>query len=972
MKRILVFLLLITSPIVSAQTYYVDATKGKENDSLDGQSEATAWKTINKVNQTSFSAGDTVLFKRGNVWRETLNPLSSGNVGLPITFGAYGTGAAPRIDRTEAYSDWWEASLIRNGGMSAYIGALTGNDDFLDMSELSFGADCSLKADSSVSHSGTTSLKSTCGGVMRPPFDGGPYTKAWITVSSLEENTTYYFSAWGRVSTLAPNALMLRIKDVCNNLYLDANGIWQTPSTTVAHTWNDAPAADTWVQKSIAFTTGVCANGAPSLEIAFFNFQSANAWMDDLYFVEGDRPKLERVWAGYIQGVTHSRGAVANGARLPQHDAYGLINPLNINNRWFYAPNQSTGYFYLRDDSGNPGTIEVGARLKAIHVTSKSHLVLENLHATGPAAGTDSDTLRGYPAIDIDGTSSNVEVRNVEITNSNGFGIRANNTTSNITYSGVHAHDNGSTGMYINSNGGRVENSLSHDNGRLLTDAAGEDKGGIGSFQGRNIVITGNEVYRNGQDDAASDFEISLVDGIGPFTVTRNYIHDCIQGCVQVTELGGSGTEISYNIIDGFGTTTAYDDPQDGAISNGKFSGIRVGGAGHGATGVHVLNNVITGGSYISNPVQTALFVTNDGDPSENNQNSGLILKNNIFYNNLCKDVYVSAGAGTTDDVFNRNIYFRNDYTNNWHWLGTYASALGDWRFVSGLDSVSLTSDPMFVDPANRDYHLTATSPAIDAGENVGLSADKDGNPIQGIPDIGAYEGGARADVSISVTDTPDPTNTDSPMTYGITVSSAGPSPATNLVVTHTLPTGVTGSGTPSQGTCTGTSVISCNLGTVNNGQSPTITVTATPNAEALFDPTPNTVFNVNVSATTTVSANETDANAANNTATTATNVRLACLGQIVTKRGTSGNDGTSNNRFAGGSGADVIHTLSGNDWIEGRGANDTLCGGAGDDNINGNNGADALSGGPGTDTCNGGAGTDSTDGSCEGVNGVP
>jgi hypothetical protein len=203
-------------------------------------------------------------------------------------------------------------------------------------------------------------------------------------------------------------------------------------------------------------------------------------------------------------------------------------------------------------------------------------------------------------------------------------------------------------------------------------------------------------------------------------------------------------------------------------------------------------------------------------------------------------------------------------------------------------------------------------------------------------------------------------------MSYSILATNAGPSPATNVVVTHTLPAGVTGSGTPSQGSCTGTGVINCNLGTVNNGQNATITVTAIPGAEALFDATPSTTFTVNVSASTAISANETDPAPANNATTTATNVRLACLGQPVTKRGTSGNNGTSSNRFAGTSGADVIHTLSGNDWIDGKGGNDTLCGGIGNDNLKGSGGADTLSGGSGTDVCNGGSGTDSNDGSCE------
>jgi len=47
--------------------YYVDASAG--NDSNDGRSPARAWRTIAKVNGSTFTAGNQVLFKRGEVWQ---------------------------------------------------------------------------------------------------------------------------------------------------------------------------------------------------------------------------------------------------------------------------------------------------------------------------------------------------------------------------------------------------------------------------------------------------------------------------------------------------------------------------------------------------------------------------------------------------------------------------------------------------------------------------------------------------------------------------------------------------------------------------------------------------------------------------------------------------------------------------------------------------------------------------------------
>ena len=76
--------------------YYVDSTGGNDNNS--GMATDNAWKTIAKVNASSFSPGETILFKRGETWREPLVISSSGNAGNPITFGAYGGGAFPKIE----------------------------------------------------------------------------------------------------------------------------------------------------------------------------------------------------------------------------------------------------------------------------------------------------------------------------------------------------------------------------------------------------------------------------------------------------------------------------------------------------------------------------------------------------------------------------------------------------------------------------------------------------------------------------------------------------------------------------------------------------------------------------------------------------------------------------------------------------------------------------------------------------------
>lgn len=79
------------------KTYYVDATGG--SDSVPGNS--TPWQTIAKVNAQTFKPGDRILFKCGETWSATsLIPPSSGKMGKPIFFGAYGSGANPIINKS--------------------------------------------------------------------------------------------------------------------------------------------------------------------------------------------------------------------------------------------------------------------------------------------------------------------------------------------------------------------------------------------------------------------------------------------------------------------------------------------------------------------------------------------------------------------------------------------------------------------------------------------------------------------------------------------------------------------------------------------------------------------------------------------------------------------------------------------------------------------------------------------------------
>jgi hypothetical protein len=126
MKKLFVFLVLLFALPAQSATYYVDCAAS--GDGGAGTSTATAWKTIGKVNGRSFSPGDSILFKRGCTWRETLQPSSSGVSGHPITFGAYGSGENPIISGADLITGWalysgsvWRAMCATDPGMAVII-----------------------------------------------------------------------------------------------------------------------------------------------------------------------------------------------------------------------------------------------------------------------------------------------------------------------------------------------------------------------------------------------------------------------------------------------------------------------------------------------------------------------------------------------------------------------------------------------------------------------------------------------------------------------------------------------------------------------------------------------------------------------------------------------------------------------------------------------------------------------------------
>lgn len=59
---------------------------------------------------------------------------------------------------------------------------------------------------------------------------------------------------------------------------------------------------------------------------------------------------------------------------------------------------------------------------------------------------------------------------------------------------------------------------------------------------------------------------------------------------------------------------------------------------------------------------------------------------------------------------------------------------------LSVLTAQNIVDNPLFFDPSKYDYTLDTLSPAIDAGLDIGVTLDLDGNMRDEFPDIGAFE----------------------------------------------------------------------------------------------------------------------------------------------------------------------------------------------------------------------------------------
>ncbi len=254
------------------------------------------------------------------------------------------------------------------------------------------------------------------------------------------------------------------------------------------------------------------------------------------------------------------------------------------------------------------------------------------------------------------------------------------------------------------------------------------DAEGIGINGCVDVTIEGNEFFQCGS--AITTYPYATQENRN-LIIRWNYIHDSH----QLGSSNGRGVQLnmcSENVTDKSGCQV-----YGNVVANTQDYAFR----STWATDEIVFYNNLAyncGGSFYFN-----YTATQDLGPN-------IVLRNNVSINPRTYHIYF--GSNTNEGNYTIDSDFNLFYPDKQQGLAFKESGYAKYTNLSGWQSLSrsgstfdlnsIVADPLFVDPGNGNFNLIPGSLAIDAGVDVGLAQDFEGNPIPlgSAPDIGAYE----------------------------------------------------------------------------------------------------------------------------------------------------------------------------------------------------------------------------------------
>jgi uncharacterized repeat protein (TIGR01451 family) len=244
-------------------------------------------------------------------------------------------------------------------------------------------------------------------------------------------------------------------------------------------------------------------------------------------------------------------------------------------------------------------------------------------------------------------------------------------------------------------------------------------------------------------------------------------------------------------------------------------------------------------------------------------------------------DLGSCEGQGSEGEAVSANAAVINSFVNQGGGLMSHGTCYA-WlsALVPGLTTVDGgSSDDLYRTPAG----VTAFPGVTDADFNAGPWHNHFEGDFGGLEvlvrssdiddptgnDAAVVIGGGQVsltekptDLSIAKSAAPNPARAGRDLTYTLTVTNNGPNPATGVTVTDQLPGGLSARSTSaSQGSCSGTTTVTCSLGDLASGASATVKIVVRPSSAG------------SLTNTASVTGNQPDPNGANNSATQTTSV---------------------------------------------------------------------------------------------------